>query len=347
MGNLVQISPGMTVAAPHADRFRGLLNDLNAAGYAVNPQQSGGYNYRTIDGTSTLSQHAFGRAVDVNWDRNARGTRGDIPPDLARSLAAKHGLTWGGDWKNPDPMHFEVAGGGGASVPVGQRSFMNYAGMQKSAPEQPNEDQQRMSLGGPMPAPYQYQQPQQGGLLDSLASRIQSPLAQQGIGLFLSAAQGNDMNQGMNAGAQRANASTQNLIQQMEMDRVRQQQQLMQGAENNPSFSGLPVEVRAAMTVMDPQSKMSFLSDYMKRRADINMMGGLERQKAEIELQKSLALLKGQREYNMQSLRDLEKTFGGNDAPPNGVPSNARRAPDGNFYVPDPNRPGKYMMWKE
>lgn len=32
--------------------------------------------------------------------------------------------------------------------------------------------------------------------------------------------------------------------------------------------------------------------------------------------------------------------------PPPGAPPSARQAPDGNWYVPDPNRPGKYLMVK-
>jgi hypothetical protein len=106
-------SPGgasFWVAKPHADRFRGLIGDLETAGYGIKPKESGGYNYRNIAGTNKLSQHAHGAAVDINWMDNARGSAGNIPPDLARSLAQKHGLKWGGDWKNPDPMHFEVPG---------------------------------------------------------------------------------------------------------------------------------------------------------------------------------------------------------------------------------------------
>lgn len=100
-----------TVAAEHAPRFQALLDELESRGYAIDGQQSGGYNYRNIAGTNKLSEHAHGNAVDVNWSRNARGTKGEIDPALARSLAAKHNMTWGGDWKNPDPMHFEIAHG--------------------------------------------------------------------------------------------------------------------------------------------------------------------------------------------------------------------------------------------
>ena len=94
----------------HAARFQGLVNDLEATGYPIKGNQSGGYNYRTIDGTNKLSNHAHGAAIDVNWTENARGKPGSIPQDLALSLAQKHGLTWGGTWKNRDDMHFEVAG---------------------------------------------------------------------------------------------------------------------------------------------------------------------------------------------------------------------------------------------
>lgn len=99
----------LTVSADHADRFKGLIDDLEAAGVNIKPEQSGGYNPRNIRGTNTPSQHASGRAIDINWDENAQGTQGKIDPDLARSLASKWGLKWGGDFSKPDPMHFEVA----------------------------------------------------------------------------------------------------------------------------------------------------------------------------------------------------------------------------------------------
>ena len=108
------------VAATAAERFQGLVNDLEAEGYKLDPSTSGGYNKRFIAGTQTPSNHAYGTAVDVNWSRNPQGgTSSDIPADLARRLAAKHGLIWGGDWsgKTRDPMHFEVPRGASASAP--------------------------------------------------------------------------------------------------------------------------------------------------------------------------------------------------------------------------------------
>lgn len=91
--------------------FRGLLSDLQAANY--DPKSSGGFNYRNIRGGSKLSQHAFGNAIDINAATNPLGSRGtDMPANIA-DIAAKHGIEWGGTWKNrPDPMHFEWKGGG-------------------------------------------------------------------------------------------------------------------------------------------------------------------------------------------------------------------------------------------
>lgn len=101
-----------TVASSAADKFQGLITDLEKSGYTIDPATSGGYNPRLIAGTNTPSMHAHGLAIDVNWQNNARGkdTPSDLPPDLARALAAKYGLTWGGDWHGAtrDPMHFEA-----------------------------------------------------------------------------------------------------------------------------------------------------------------------------------------------------------------------------------------------
>ncbi len=106
------------VASNAAPAFQGLVNDLERAGYPIDAKTSGGFNPRMIAGTQTPSQHASGNAIDINWQANARGvnTPSDIPADVARSLAAKYGMVWGGDWtgNTRDPMHFEYRGGGKA-----------------------------------------------------------------------------------------------------------------------------------------------------------------------------------------------------------------------------------------
>jgi hypothetical protein len=99
-----------TVAASVAPQFQGLVADLEAAGYKINPKDVSSYRPgAVVAGTNTPSQHASAFAIDVNASNNRVGTPGEIPPDLARSLAAKYGLRWGGDFShNRDPMHFDA-----------------------------------------------------------------------------------------------------------------------------------------------------------------------------------------------------------------------------------------------
>lgn len=100
------------VSEQYADRFAGLVSDLEAASVKIDGSQSGGFADRNIAGTNTKSRHAFGEAIDLNWNDNARGKEGKIrdviPAEQIRQIAARHGLKWGGDWNNPDDMHFEV-----------------------------------------------------------------------------------------------------------------------------------------------------------------------------------------------------------------------------------------------
>jgi hypothetical protein len=105
----------VTVAANYASRFTGLLNDLWKAGYHM--KSVGGYNYRNIAGTNTLSKHATGEAIDIDPQPN-RGNRlggggsryGYFDPRVINGLIRKWGLDWGGNWSNPDPMHFSTGG---------------------------------------------------------------------------------------------------------------------------------------------------------------------------------------------------------------------------------------------
>lgn len=95
--------------------FVAFLDDLWNAGYR--PASIGGHNDRNIAGTNTPSLHSYGFAIDIDPMQNpVQGNDGtmqmSLPPKV-RSLAAKYGLSWGGDWNSyKDPMHFSVAYGG-------------------------------------------------------------------------------------------------------------------------------------------------------------------------------------------------------------------------------------------
>lgn len=109
-----------------AASFLGFLNELEAQGYQIN--SLGGYNLRTKRGGRSLSEHAFGNAIDINPSQNPMNKTfiSDMPNNISE-LAAKWGLTWGGDWKSTkDPMHFEW---------TGRRSFLQNGTALLNAPE--------------------------------------------------------------------------------------------------------------------------------------------------------------------------------------------------------------------
>jgi D-alanyl-D-alanine carboxypeptidase-like protein len=92
------------VAASAAGAFKGFLGWLEARGYRI--ASLGCYNYRNIRGTNRLSQHAFGRACDINQiGRNAVTQK--FPPGTAEA-AHRFGLASGSDWRHPDTGHFEL-----------------------------------------------------------------------------------------------------------------------------------------------------------------------------------------------------------------------------------------------
>ncbi len=93
------------------------------------------FNYRVVDGTTSLSKHAYGLAIDVNpyynpyvvFNKNADGSDYISPPgsevyadrsrnfaykidenDLCYRLFTEHGFTWGGNWNSSkDYQHFQ------------------------------------------------------------------------------------------------------------------------------------------------------------------------------------------------------------------------------------------------
>lgn len=89
-------------------QLRAALNDVVAQGLSKYVYQTAGcYNARFIAGSTRLSNHAFGMAIDINSAENGRGGRGQMNPSVVR-IFEKWGFAWGGTWKYTDPMHFEL-----------------------------------------------------------------------------------------------------------------------------------------------------------------------------------------------------------------------------------------------
>lgn len=119
--------PGVRVrihaAASEAVQALGCV--LQAHEYPVRPGDTGAYNCRKITGGSGYSLHAYGIAVDVNWDSNPYRTD-KLVTDMGKTMISavyrirtRGGALvwrWGGDWdRNPatphsnyDAMHFEI-----------------------------------------------------------------------------------------------------------------------------------------------------------------------------------------------------------------------------------------------
>lgn len=101
----------LTVNAAAAESFKGFVDELEGSGYKIS--SIGGYSMRGKRKGGGWSQHAYGNAIDINPDKNAQdGTGRTNMPANVRDMAAKYGLSWGGDWsrKFNDPMHFEWNG---------------------------------------------------------------------------------------------------------------------------------------------------------------------------------------------------------------------------------------------
>jgi hypothetical protein len=91
---------------------------------SMEDNNSSAFNYRNIVGGENLSQHAYGRAIDINPRQNPY-IKGDIilpqnavyAPDVLGTIISdgpvveafvKHGWDWGGNWQRlKDWQHFE------------------------------------------------------------------------------------------------------------------------------------------------------------------------------------------------------------------------------------------------
>ena len=92
-------------------QLRAALLEVEQRGLAdaIDPDEYAGCYYpRFIAGTTTLSNHAFGLALDLNVPGNLRGTVGEIDREVV-DIFKTWGFAWGGDWRYTDPMHFELS----------------------------------------------------------------------------------------------------------------------------------------------------------------------------------------------------------------------------------------------
>lgn len=88
-----------------ADKNQSKINEWGMNLYA------GGFQFRRMTGSSRLSMHSWGCAIDFDSARNAYSDTTPnfklIPPVL--EAFANEGWIWGGNWSKPDGMHWQAA----------------------------------------------------------------------------------------------------------------------------------------------------------------------------------------------------------------------------------------------
>lgn len=103
-----------------------------ASWYAANIEpltqaDTGGYNFRKISGSKTVSNHGSGTAEDLRWNRHPLGAVGTFTPAQAAKIRAQlkyyNGvIRWGGDYTGrKDEMHFEINKGPAAVKAVADK----------------------------------------------------------------------------------------------------------------------------------------------------------------------------------------------------------------------------------
>lgn len=109
-----------------------LIDEYNADDDAsMADNNTSAFNYRYVDGTTTLSDHSYGMAIDINplynpYVRSGFGDRDILPVngapysdrnadfphkitrnDICYNAFIEHGFKWGGEWDDPiDYQHF-------------------------------------------------------------------------------------------------------------------------------------------------------------------------------------------------------------------------------------------------
>lgn len=90
---------------------------LRAHDYEATAPDVGAYNCRVITGGTKYSLHAYGIALDINWQANPYGKKlvTDMPAGMVAAIKAirtnggAQVWRWGGDYSgNKDAMHYEV-----------------------------------------------------------------------------------------------------------------------------------------------------------------------------------------------------------------------------------------------
>jgi hypothetical protein len=109
---------GRVTVDPRTQEAVTRLNDILVSwDYRTRSSDTGAYNCRQITGGSGYSLHAYGIALDINWQSNPYGPNliTDMPRGMCDEITALRTTNgcrvweWGGNWSgNKDAMHYEI-----------------------------------------------------------------------------------------------------------------------------------------------------------------------------------------------------------------------------------------------
>lgn len=132
---------------------KAFIDEIVRRGYPIDKVlDDWGYNHRYIAGTSILSNHSWGLALDLNAQSNPM-THDDVVhtdmPSWVPQVALQFGFNWGGNYigSKKDPMHFEFLGTPEdadrmvkalTAQPPTQEDYMDLAESPSWAKRQPN-----------------------------------------------------------------------------------------------------------------------------------------------------------------------------------------------------------------
>ena len=109
----------VTVRDVAVDAVRALNAVLVAHDYRTRVADTGAYNCRRVTGGTGYSLHAYGIALDLNWNSNPYRTDAKLITDMPaamtnaikriRTRSGRQVWGWGGDYRTiKDAMHFEI-----------------------------------------------------------------------------------------------------------------------------------------------------------------------------------------------------------------------------------------------
>ena len=202
-----------------------------------------------------------------------------------------------------------------------------------------------------------------GGLLDGFNNAVASPLFQFGAGVAGAGSKGLGIGGGLAEGAQTASKGFEYAKQKREMDAMAQRDEFIKklSEPGNPIAAGFSPETLAAVQGLPPEQGTALLAQLLSRKGDAAQAAAIAKINADAHVAGKNAEFKFQRDTEMDNTQRMLKMMmpegqpqqsgppsGPQQAPSQGAPQapmpGARQAPDGKFYVPDPNRPGKYLM---